>query len=87
MPVNRQPMPEQPVAERIHNFKEVAVGYDAAAAANEASRCLQCKNSPCRSGCPVEVDIPAFQKKAADAVLAKFDADQKAMYTKIVNMK
>ncbi len=60
MPVNRQPMPEQPVAERIHNFKEVAVGYDAAAAANEASRCLQCKNSPCRSGCPVEVDIPAF---------------------------
>ena len=35
----------------------------------------------------VEVDIPAFQKKAADAVLAKFDPDQKALYTKIVNMK
>ena len=35
----------------------------------------------------VEVDIPAFQKKASDAVLAKFDADQKALYIKVVNMK
>ena len=35
----------------------------------------------------VEVDIPAFQKKAADAVLAKFDPEQKALYNKIVNMK
>ena len=60
MPLNRQPMPEQPVAERVQNFREVAVGYDDAAAANEASRCLRCKTAPCRSGCPVEVDIPAF---------------------------
>lgn len=60
MPLNRQPMPEQPVAERVQNFREVAVGYDDVAAANEASRCLQCKTAPCRSGCPVEVDIPAF---------------------------
>ena len=35
----------------------------------------------------VDVDIAAFQKKAAEAVLAKFDADQKALYTKVVNMK
>lgn len=60
MPLNRQPMPEQSVGERIHNFKEVAIGYDATAAAHEASRCLQCKAAACRSGCPVEVDIPAF---------------------------
>jgi glutamate synthase (NADPH/NADH) small chain len=53
-------MPEQPVTERVHNFLEVAVGYDDATAALEASRCLQCKSAPCRSGCPVEVDIPAF---------------------------
>lgn len=60
MPLNRHPMPEQPVTERVHNFLEVAVGYDDATAALEASRCLQCKSAPCRSGCPVEVDIPAF---------------------------
>jgi glutamate synthase (NADPH/NADH) small chain len=26
----------------------------------EASRCIQCKNPSCRTGCPVEIDIPAF---------------------------
>jgi glutamate synthase (NADPH/NADH) small chain len=28
----------------------------------EASRCLDCKNSPCIAGCPVDIDIPAFIK-------------------------
>ena len=35
----------------------------------------------------VDVDIAAFQAKSKDAVLAKFDADQKAMFNKIVNVK
>ena len=35
----------------------------------------------------VDVDIAAFQAKSKDAVLAKFDADQKALYNKIVSMK
>ena len=35
----------------------------------------------------VDVDIAAFQAKSKDAVLAKFDADQKALYNKVVNMK
>ena len=60
MSLKRQSMPEQPVGERVRNFREVAIGYDAPTAALEASRCLQCKTAPCRSGCPVEVDIPAF---------------------------
>lgn len=60
MPLDRQPMPQQAPEERIKNFKEVAMGYDAAMAANEASRCLQCKTAPCRGGCPVEVNIPEF---------------------------
>src|SRR5699024_9322039 len=29
-------------------------------AVQEAQRCLQCKNHPCRSGCPVDIDIPGF---------------------------
>jgi len=35
----------------------------------------------------VEVDIAAFQAKAKDAVLANLDAEQKAMYNKIVTIK
>ena len=42
------------------NFKEVALGYTAEMAVNEAKRCLQCKKPACRTGCPVQIDIPAF---------------------------
>ncbi|MBP2666473.1 MAG: C4-dicarboxylate transporter [Firmicutes bacterium] len=35
----------------------------------------------------IDVDISAFRAKSQDAVLAKFDADQKALYAKISNMK
>ncbi len=55
-------MPEQPAEERRHNFGEVALGYGAGTARAEALRCLQCRTAPCRKGCPVEVDIPAFIK-------------------------
>ncbi|MBW2617538.1 MAG: DegT/DnrJ/EryC1/StrS family aminotransferase, partial [Deltaproteobacteria bacterium] len=35
---------------------------DEETAVAEAQRCLQCKNEPCRQGCPVEVFIPDFIK-------------------------
>ena len=35
-------------------------------AVDEAKRCLNCKNKPCVSGCPVNIDIPAFIAKVAD---------------------
>lgn len=53
-------MPEQPAEQRRGTFAEVALGYTAELAQQEARRCLQCKAAPCRQGCPVEVDIPAF---------------------------
>ena len=56
----RQRMPEQAPAERVKNFREVPFGYPAETARIEAARCLQCKNAPCRAGCPVEVKIPEF---------------------------
>ena len=34
-------------------------------AVNEAKRCLNCKNKPCRSKCPVAIDIPAFIERVA----------------------
>ncbi|MBN2065495.1 MAG: NADPH-dependent glutamate synthase [Candidatus Thermoplasmatota archaeon] len=59
-------MPEQAPKERIKNFNEVPYGYDENTAIEEAKRCLQCKNRPCVSGCPVEVDIPDFIKQIAE---------------------
>lgn len=56
-------MPVQSPGERIHNFGEVALGYDEETALLEAGRCLNCKNRPCVSGCPVNVDIPGFIQK------------------------
>jgi len=56
----REPMPQQPPAERIKNFFEVALGYTEEQAIAEAKRCLHCKEKPCIAGCPVIIDIPEF---------------------------
>ncbi len=53
-------MPTQPPQVRARNFDEVALGYTVEMAAAEAARCLNCKNKPCVSGCPVNVNIPDF---------------------------
>ncbi len=57
------PMLKQKVEDRIHNFKEVALGYSMEQAVAEAQRCIQCPKPQCVRGCPVELDIPAFIKK------------------------
>jgi len=60
MQMQKTPMPEQDPAVRARNFDEVARGYTWEMALNEAGRCLNCKNRPCVSGCPVNVQIPDF---------------------------
>ena len=57
------PMAKQDVLDRIHNFYEVALGYNEEQAMAEAERCLQCPNPLCMKGCPVDIDIPAFIKE------------------------
>ena len=54
------PMPTQDPNVRNKNFEEVALGYTAEMAVNEAKRCVHCKNKPCQTGCPVGIDIPEF---------------------------
>ena len=53
-------MPEQAAETRKRNFKEVSLGYTGEMAITEAKRCLNCKNKPCMTGCPVHVKIPEF---------------------------
>ena len=63
MNIMRQPMPTRPADVRNRDFLEVAEGYTEELALNEALRCLNCKNMPCVSGCPVNVAIPDFISK------------------------
>ncbi len=65
MRMDKNPMPEQEPLVRNKNFEEVALGYTAEMAIDEAKRCLNCKNSPCVKGCPVNVRIPEFIAKVA----------------------
>ncbi len=60
MSLKKIEMPVQEPNIRNTNFEEVALGYTAEMAMEEATRCLSCKHKPCVSGCPVCVDIPAF---------------------------
>ena len=60
------PMPTQDPNVRNKNFEEVALGYTAEMAVNEAKRCVHCKNKPCQTGCPVGIDIPEFIGHVAD---------------------
>lgn len=70
MLVSRQPMPEQPANVRNKNFEEVALGYDMQTAIKEAERCIQCKKPLCRTGCPVNVEIPEFIKHLKEGNMA-----------------
>lgn len=63
MSLTKNPMPSQDPKVRAHNFNEVAIGYTEEMALDEAMRCLNCKNMPCSTGCPVNIHIPEFISK------------------------
>lgn len=65
MSLKKNAMPVQEPDVRNKNFKEVALGYTKEQAMDEATRCLNCKNKPCVSGCPVKIYIPAFIEQVA----------------------
>ncbi len=51
---------EKDKAARVKSFEEVVLGFSEAEALEEASRCVQCKDPKCISGCPVGIDIKTF---------------------------
>ena len=75
MSLKKVAMPLQDGEVRRNNFDEVALGYTKEMAMEEAERCLNCKHSPCISGCPVAVNIPAFINEAKQG---NFEADIKS---------
>ena len=66
MSPEKNAMPSQNADVRRRNFDEVALGYDEKIALDEAARCLNCKNMPCVTGCPVSIEIPHFIKKITE---------------------
>jgi glutamate synthase (NADPH/NADH) small chain len=78
----KTPIAEQPPQERVHNFKEVCLGYTLEEGKAEASRCLQCKDAPCVPGCPVAIDIPGFILAVKDGDMPKA-AEIMAKYTNL----
>lgn len=66
MSPKKNEMPSQAPEVRARNFDEVALGYTEEQAIDEAKRCLNCRNMPCVSGCPVRIHIPAFITKVAE---------------------
>ena len=60
----RQRMPKLPVSDRVSNFKEVSLGFDAEAAMTEAGRCLNCAGHLCKDVCPYAAPQFADEEKA-----------------------
>lgn len=50
----------RPSEVRVKDFEEVSCGFTYELMKAEAERCINCKNAPCTTGCPVGVKIPEF---------------------------
>lgn len=72
MALPRVKMRELDPEERLaHATAEVNMGLTAEQALAEATRCLDCPNPGCVTGCPVSIDIPGFIKNIQRGDLAE----------------
>ena len=60
--IPRAVMPMLPAEYRVTCHREVNQGLSAGQAVLEATRCLDCPDPKCVTGCPVNIDIPGFIK-------------------------
>ncbi|ELP94827.1 glutamate synthase beta subunit, putative, partial [Entamoeba invadens IP1] len=56
----KTPVPIRNAEERIHDWKEVVLGFSKEETVEEASRCLGCKKPMCVPVCPAHINIPQF---------------------------
>jgi glutamate synthase (NADPH/NADH) small chain len=57
MKIPHTPYRERDPRERVRDFEEVVIGYDAESAMREASRCIMCPEAHCSKACPLHNDI------------------------------
>ncbi len=69
--LKKVPVREQDPKVRATNFDEVCYGYNQEEAQAEATRCLNCKNARCMTGCPVSIHIPEFIKHVQEGEFEK----------------
>src|SRR6516164_2063553 len=59
-------LPKRSAPERVADFLEIYGFYDEATAREQASRCIQCPNPSCVSGCPLCNPIPQLMLLTAE---------------------
>lgn len=64
--LSRKDPPKRSAAERMADFLEIYGSYDAQTAREQASRCVQCPEPLCVSGCPLESPIPEWISLTAE---------------------
>src|SRR5512135_1349972 len=59
-------LPKRSASERVADFLEIYGLYDEATAREQASRCIQCPNPSCVTGCPLCNPIPQWMLLTAE---------------------
>src|SRR5258708_21444705 len=62
----QQGLPKRSAAQRAADFLEIYGLYDEATAREQASRCIQCPNPSCVTGCPLCNPIPEWMQLTAE---------------------
>jgi glutamate synthase (NADPH) small chain len=55
-----QPIEKRPPEERVRDWLESYLPWDAETARREAMRCIRCSAAPCSKACPLHNDIPGY---------------------------
>lgn len=64
--IERSAPPKRAASERVRDFREIYSLYDETTAREQASRCLQCPQPQCRTGCPLANRIPEWLALTAE---------------------
>src|SRR5215813_756354 len=64
--LDRTGPPKRPADKRVADFHEIYSLYDEATVREQASRCIQCPEASCVTGCPLSNRIPEWVALAAE---------------------